>query len=287
MLDVVPVIDEVRGDPIEQRGVPGLPVHFVGVRNDAVAEETLPDAIDERPGEAPVARVGEDCRDRGAARIERSRRGRAAQLRIKKTGVRILIQRAIAPEQLQLGLGREVTGQRVRVLQLPMADETVVARVALQIDAEENLRRVLRCLHPRHHGSARLAPPVHTDQEPVGIARRLGVEQLRDEPVVRKVRFERRAQPGRDALSTRRLRVVRDAVFIAQQIVPERDPVLRVALIVSEQRPHEAFALLWTAVLEKCLQRIRRRQQAPQIEIRAPRKQPIGYELWFRGHALR
>ena len=99
-------------------------------------------------------------------------RRRARQLRKEEAGLGVLVLRDVAAIQLQRRLRREVRGQRVGVLQLPLADEAVVAGVALQVDAEEDLRGVLRRLHPRRHRGARLAAPVDADQEAVGIGRR-------------------------------------------------------------------------------------------------------------------
>src|SRR3954449_8546136 len=102
MLDVVAVVDEVGRHPVEERRIPRLAVHLVRVRDDAIAEEVQPDAIDERAREAPVACVGEDLRNGGAPRIQRGRRWRTTQLRIEKPGLGVLIEGAIASEQLQL-----------------------------------------------------------------------------------------------------------------------------------------------------------------------------------------
>ena len=77
-------------------------------------------------------------------------------------------------------------------------------------------------------------------RNPSGSAGARRVEQLRDELVVRQVGRERRMQPVRDALAARRLREVGHAVFVAQQVVPERDPVVRVLLVVGKQRARRA-----------------------------------------------
>ena len=205
VLEVVAVLDEIAGDRVEQRGAPRLAIHLVGVADDAVAEEALPEAIDDRAGEPPVARIGEDRRRGGAPIGQRRRRRLAAQLRVEKPRLGVSILRDVTAIQPEPGLGREEAGERVRILQLPLADEAVVAGVALQVDAQEDLRGVLRGLHPGRDRGARLAAPVHADEEPLGIGRERRVDQFVDELIVGQVRLERWIQPIRNALSARRL----------------------------------------------------------------------------------
>ena len=128
-------------------------------------------------------------------------RRRAAQLGVEERRLGVLVLRDVAAKQLQPRLGREVRRERVGVLQLPLADEAVVAGVALEVDAEKHLRGVLRRLHPRRDRGARLAAPVHADEEALGIAGVGRVEQLRDELVVGQVRRQRGEQPVGDALA--------------------------------------------------------------------------------------
>ena len=77
-------------------------------------------------------------------------------------------------------------------------------------------------------------------RNPSGSAGVLRIEQPRDELIVRQVALQRREQPVADALAAGGLREVGHAVFVAQQIVPERHPVLGVLLIVGEQRRRRA-----------------------------------------------
>ena len=192
MLHVEVVLHEIAREPIEQLRAPRLPVHLIRVADDSVAEKARPDAVDQRPREPSEARVGEDRRCRGATISQRVRRGDAGKFGEEEPGLRVAFLRDIAAIELQLRLGREVGRQRVGVLQLPLAHEAVVAGVALQIHAKEDLRGVLRRLHPWLHGRARLSTPVHSDQKALGIGGLDGIEQLRDELVVRQVCLERR-----------------------------------------------------------------------------------------------
>ena len=95
----------------------------------------------------------------------------------RNDGPGVFVPRDVAAVELQRRFGREVRREAVRVLQLPLADEAVVAGVALEVDAKEDLRRVLRRLHPRGHRGARLAAPVDADDEPGRVARLRGIDQ--------------------------------------------------------------------------------------------------------------
>ena len=100
-------------------------------------------------------------------------------------------------------------------MQLPFANETVMAGVALQIETQKNLRRVLRGLHGGRLAGANCAAPVHTDQEPGWIRRRCWIDQFRHELVIRQVGLQRAAEPFRKTLPGSRFRVVRDSFVIA------------------------------------------------------------------------
>ena len=73
-LHVVAVLDEIAGEPVEQRRAPRLAVHLVRVGDDAVAEQALPEAVDQRARQPAVARIGEDRRRRRAPIGQRARR---------------------------------------------------------------------------------------------------------------------------------------------------------------------------------------------------------------------
>ena len=248
--------DEVAGQPIEQLGAPRLPVHFVGVGDDAVAEQPGPDAVDQRARQPAEAWIDEGSCCRSTPIGQGVGKWRAGQLREEEAGLRIFLLRYVTPIQLQCRLRREVRGERVGIVQLPLADEAVVAGIALEVYAEEDLRGVLRSLHPRLYRGAGLAAPVDTDQEAVGIRRPGRFEQPRDEAVVGQVGDECGVQPGRDALAPRGLREITDPVLVAEQIVPERDPVVSVFRGVRQQRPHQSRPFFWTAVGDERLERL-------------------------------
>ena len=109
-------------------------------------------------------------------------------------------------------------------------------------------------------------------RNPSGSPGAAGFSSVGDESIVRKIRRERGQQPVGDALASRGFGEIGDAVLVAEQIVPERDPVLRVLVVVGEQPIHERGALAGIAIGEECLQFLRRRQQTPGVEIGAARE---------------
>ena len=198
---VVPSVDEIAREPIEQSRTPRHAIHLVRVLDDAAPEEPMPHPVDHRPGHASVARIGEDG-SRGAPAVgQRTRRRHAIQLGKQERRSGVCILRHVAAIQPQASVGREEAREAVRVLQLPLADEAVVARVALEIDSEEELRAVLRRLHCGRLARAHFASPIDTDEEPVGISSGRRIQELINEPVVGHVRGQRAKQPGTDAFA--------------------------------------------------------------------------------------
>ena len=180
----------------------------------------------------------------GAAVGQRIGGGRVVQFGVQEGGFGVLILGHVAAVKLQLRLGREVGGERIGVLQLPVADKAVVAGIALEIDAEEDLRGVLGGLDGGCLAGADRAAPVDADQEAFGIGGGGRIQELFNEPVVGQVGFERAEQPGRDGLAGGGFGVVVDAFVVAQEVVPEGDPVFGVFSVVREQSLDELAAFV-------------------------------------------
>src|SRR5205823_1871108 len=89
-------------------------------------------------------------------------------------------------------------GERVRIVELPRVDEAVVARRAFHVDAEEDLRDVLRELQLRHLAGVDVAAPLDAADETLSISRR--ADQLAYELVVGLVVIDGAVEPGRDLL---------------------------------------------------------------------------------------
>ena len=96
-------------------------------------------------------------------------------------------------------------------------------------------------------------------REALGIGRR--VDQFRHELVVRHVGEQGRVEPMGDLLASP-VNVARAFVIIAQQVIPEAEPMLGVVAIVGEQPLHQPLPLVLVPVGDECLQFLRRRQQA-------------------------
>ena len=266
VLQILTMGQKVAGQPVEQLRVPRFAVHVVHVLHDPAAQQAGPIAIHQRAGRAPVARIGEHARGRGPAVGQRFGCGRHVQFGVEETGGGELARRIVAAHQFQLRAFGEIGGQPVGVLQLPMADEAVVAGVAFEVDAQEHLRAVLRRLHHGSLAGVDVAAPVHPQQESVGRTGLARAQQGGHELVVGEVAFERGGEPIRDALAAT---VVAVAAIVAQQVVPEADPVAGVVAVVGQQVVDQLFALATVAALDELFQRFGRGQQSPDIQVSA------------------
>ena len=106
--------------------------------------------------------------------------------------------------------------------------------------------------------------------EALGIGRR--VDQLGHELVVRHVGEQCRVEPTGDLLAPA-VDIAGALVIIAQQIIPEGQPMLGVVAIVGQQPIHQALALVRAAFRDEGLQFLWRRQQPDHIQICAAREQ--------------
>ncbi len=231
-LEVVAVVDEVRRQVVEQVLAPGLVGHHVDRMDDAAAHQPLPDPVDDRPREPAVVGV----RHQPASCSSRLSRGWAGvdrpQLGPEELRHGDLAGRLVAAGDLQRPLG-DHGRQAVGVVELPAVDEAVVARGALHVDAEEHLRDVLRELDLADLAGVDPAPPLDALDEPLRLGRR--ADQLADEPVVGLVVEQRPIEPAGDLLAAA-VDVAGAGVVVAEQVVPEGQPVIGVGPAVVEQR---------------------------------------------------
>ena len=159
-------------------------------------------------------------------------------------------------------------GQAVGVVELPAVDEAVVARGALHVDAEEHLRDVLRELDLAHLAGVDPPPPLDPLDEPLRFRRR--ADQLADEPVVGLVLEQRLIEPAGDLLAAA-VDVAGARVVVAEQVVPEGQPVVGVGAAVVEHPADQPRALVGGRVVQERLELVGRRQQADHVE-----EQPAG-----------
>ena len=207
------------------------------------AQRRLTSVRERRPFSRLVKDLASCCSRSGlaAARVE------FADLGVKETHRGCLSRRLVAVHQLQR-LVRIDCRQPVGVGERPVIDEAVVARGALQIHAHEDLRDVLRGLHRRPHRGVHTPAPDDAARKALAGARR--ADEFRDEAVVGQVRRQRAVEPAADLLAPA-VDEARAFVVVAQQVVPERQPMVRVVLPVGEQRPDERGAFLRRGIGEK------------------------------------
>ena len=110
-----------------------------------------------------------------------------------------------------------------------------MAGIALQVNAEENLRGVLGGLNGGSLAGVHGAAPVDAQEEAIGVVLGARVEQLPHHVVVMDVRFQRVEEPFGNALAACGFGEIVDAFVVAEQVVPERDPVFGVLLVVGKK----------------------------------------------------
>ena len=129
-------------------------------------------------------------------------------------------------------LGERLVGdhgrQPVGVVELPVVDEAVVAGGTLEVRPEEHLPHVLGELQLDHLAGVHLAAPLDPFDETLGLGRRRDL--LADELVVRLVVEKRLVQPAGDLLPPA-VDVPGCLVLVAEQVIPEREPVIGVARV--------------------------------------------------------
>jgi hypothetical protein len=283
LLQVEFVVGEMRREVVQQVVIPRLALHRVGGMHDAAAHQAVPEAVDDGAGEPAVLRV-------------RHQRGELLEaLGLRRGGVDLpqlgeepARRRGLAHglvAAVNLHLARRVNrGQPVGFLQLPAVNETVVARRALEVDAEEALADGLRELNFRGRARAHVAAPADAGGEALAL-RRVG-NQLARKLVVGLVLNERAVEPLGD-LRAPAGDEAGAGVVVAEQVVPERQPVLGVSRVVREQVTHELRALVRRLVGEELRQRLRLGQQAHEVEVRATGESGVVHRLRRCGFALR
>ena len=234
------MVDQVGRQVLQQVLAPGLVGHHVDRVDDPAAHQPLPDPVGDRPREPAVVRVrhqpGQPLQPllAGLGGVDRPQLG-PGELRHGD-----LARRLVAAGHLQRLLGdhgRETVG----VDELPAVDEAVVAGGALHIDPEEHLRDVLRELDLADLAGVDPPPPLDPLDEPLRFRRR--ADQLADEPVVGLVVDQRPIEPAGDRLAAA-VDVAGPDVVVAQQVVPEAQPVIGVGTAVVEEPAGQPCSLV-------------------------------------------
>ena len=124
----------------------------------------------------------------------------------------------------------------------------------------------------RHLAGVDSAAPLDALDEALRVRGR--ADQLADELIVRLVVEQRLVQPGGDLLAAA-VDVAGAAVVVAQQIVPEREPVLGVAACPRAILDDIGISFVRRRVFQKPSQLVGRRQQADQVEVDAAGKRDV------------
>ena len=276
VLHVVAVRGKILGQPIQQVWIPCHFLHVVHRFNESAAHKPLPEAVDQSAREPRVLPLGYK---RGQL-VESGRfirRGvNGAQLWVEEFQRGLLAGRLVAMDHFQRTV-RVDAGQAIRIGQRQVVDKAVVAGSALEVHAHKDLGDILRGLHLRCLTCINNAPPDDALGEPLGLGCR--VDQLSHELVVGHVGEQSRVEPMGDLLAPP-IDVAGAFVIIAQQVIPEAEPMLGVIAIVSEQPLRQPFLLVAVPVGNERLQFLRRRQQSDHIQVCAPREQAIADGAW-------
>ena len=270
-LQVEFVLRELRREEVQQVVIPRLRLHRIGGMHDAAAHQAVPKAVHDRARETAVFRVRHQRRE--LLEPLGLRRGGVHLTEFGKEPARL---RGLADglvAAVNFHFARRVNRREsVSLLQLPTVNKTVVARRALEVDAEKTLADGLRELNLRRRARAHVAAPFDARREALAL-RRVG-DQLARELVVGLVLDERAIEPLGDLLSPAGDKAGA-GIIVAEQVVPKREPMLGVGGVIREQLAHEPRAFVRRRVAEKFPERLRLRQQAEEIKVRAARKRRV------------
>ena len=301
VLQVEPVFDEVRRQPIQDLAAPGGVGQLIHGFDEPVSEQARPQTVHGRPGEQPVpARADGRCQLLHAF-ASRCVRIDLAQLGEGESGRREFPCRDLGAVHFE-GLFRVHARQSPGVGLLPVVDQAVVAGRTLQADAQEHLRHVLGGLNLHRGGRERLGgADTDTLDEPgrvplcavelfllpIGIVKLAGRgDQFAGESVVGNVLRQCVKKPVGDgphvvmAFAQGISPFVHALGPVPQQVLPEGHPTGGVVLVAGEQRPRKPYPLVRTRVLHEGPEPLRCGQQADRVQVGAAREDASGDRPW-------
>ena len=250
--------------------------------DEPAAHQLGPDPIDEIPRQPAVARVGHEARELLEPLGRRLGAVNRPELLEWPAGAGERAGRLVTAEELESVRGHH-RRQIVGFLELPAVDEAVVAACALEIDPQERLPDVLRELD--RYGLARIdfaAPHDPVDEAARGVGRG---HELADEPVVGDVVDEGAVEPGGDLLAAAGDEAGA-GVVVAEEIVPERHPMLGAGQVVVEELLDLSLSLARIGVGTKSVDSRWGWEEADEIEADAADKRGV-VAAWRRRHPLR
>ena len=142
MFQIVAMLCKVARQHVQQIRIPWFRLHGIGWVNDSSSHHAMPQSIDDGPGESAVLRMRHEGGKLPKSLVGFCIRVDVSQFGKQPFGFRGFANRFIAAVNFKI-LCRIDCRQTVGFLQFPSIHKTVVARSALQIDAEQRLRHTL------------------------------------------------------------------------------------------------------------------------------------------------
>ena len=267
---------QVFGQPIQQVGVPGRVLHHVQRLHQTTPQQPSPQAVNNGAGQSAILtlrdQAGQLLQPVGlrSLGIHRSEFGKEELQRRHLPGG------FVAQDHFESAIGIDA-GQSVGVAELPVIDERIMARGALEVHSHEHLSNVLGGLKRRRHGCVDRAAPDNALGKALAPVDR--IDQLPDELIVRLVVEQGLIEPGADLLATA-IDVPGSLIVIAKEIVPEAQPVLGVARFVIQQLPDIARPLVLATIFEKHLLLLRGRQEPGDVQRSPSQEHSIIDRFW-------
>ena len=269
---------QVFGQPIQQVGVPGHVLHYVQRLHQTTSQQPSPKAVNNGAGQSAILTL----RDQSGQLLEPVGLGSLGihrpQFGKEKLQRSHFPSGFVAQDHFESAIGVDA-GQSVGVAELPVIDERIMARGALEVHSHEHLSNVLSGLERWRHGRIDRAPPDNALGKAFAPVHR--IDQLCHELVVRLVVEQGLIKPGTDLFAAT-IDVPGSRIVIAKKIVPEAQPVLGVARFVIKQLPDIGRPLILAAVFEKRLLHLRSRQESGDVQRNSSQEHPIIDCLWHR-----
>ncbi len=240
--------------------------------NDAVPHEAIPEAIDDRPCEPAVLGMGHQGSELAQALGLRSGGIDIAEFGKEPASPGRLADGFVAAVNLQRPL-RVDGSETVGFVEFPPINEAVVTGGALEIDAEEALPNALRELDLDRLSGADIAAPLDAVDKAAALVGE-GGDEFAGELVEGHVGDEGVVEPLAD-LRASACDEAGAAVVVAEEIVPEGEPVLGVVDIAREQGIDQSGALVRRWVVEEGRPFVGCGKEADEIEVGAPEKSAV------------
>ena len=246
--------------------MPGFGLHRVEWMDEPAPHQLAPETVHDRAGDAAVLGMGHEGGELLESFAFRRRRIDLADLGEEPRRFGRLAGGYIAAMD-QKRFVRVDRGQSIGFVELPAINEAVVARGALHVDPEEGLRKTLGELDRQGLARADVAAPLDPLDEPFALGRGRG-DQLAHHHVEGTVLLQRVVKPAAH-LGAAAGDEAGAGVVVAEEVVPESEPVIGVVEVAGEEGINEFGAFVRVFVRKKGARFFRSREQADEIEVDA------------------